>query len=43
MTPADVAAWVLDPQAAKPGALMPNVGLTPDEARLLAVYLTGLR
>ena len=43
MTPSDVASWVLDPQAIKPGALMPIVGVTPDEARLLAAYLTGLR
>jgi cytochrome c oxidase subunit 2 len=43
MTPADVAAWILDPQTIKPGALMPVVGLTPEEARLLAAYLTELR
>jgi len=43
MTAADLAAWILDPQSLKPGALMPVVGVTPDEATLLAAYLIELR
>jgi cytochrome c oxidase subunit 2 len=39
----NVAAWILDPVAMKPGAKMPALGLTPAEARALATYLTSLK
>jgi cytochrome c oxidase subunit II len=41
-TPDNVAAWLLDPPAIKPGAKMPALGLTPGEARAVAVYLVSL-
>ncbi len=41
--PQTVAAWLKDPQAVKPGAKMPNLGLTDDEARALAAYLLSLK
>jgi len=39
-TPTNIAKWVSNPPAVKPGALMPVLGLSPDEARALAAYLT---
>jgi cytochrome c oxidase subunit 2 len=39
----NVARWVLDPPAMKPGAKMPSLGLTPAEARAVATYLTSLK
>ena len=39
-TPDNIARWVENPPAVKQGALMPVIGLTPDEARALAAYLT---
>jgi len=42
-TPDNVAAWVRDPQRLKPGAKMPELGLTEDQAKALAAYLTGLK
>jgi cytochrome c oxidase subunit 2 len=42
-TPDNVAAWVRDPQRLKPGAKMPDVGLTDDQAKAVAAYLTGLK
>jgi cytochrome c oxidase subunit 2 len=39
-TPTNIARWVQNPPAVKPGALMPVIGITPDEARALAAYLT---
>jgi cytochrome c oxidase subunit 2 len=41
--PGTLAAWLKDPQAVKPGAKMPNLGLTDDQARALAAYLLGLK
>lgn len=41
--PQTVAAWLKDPQAIKPGAKMPNLGLTDEEARALAAYLLSLK
>lgn len=38
----NVAAWVRDPAAIKPGVKMPALGLTEAEARALAVYLLSL-
>ena len=31
--------WIQDPQGIEPGTAMPNLGITPDEARDLAAYL----
>jgi cytochrome c oxidase subunit 2 len=42
-TPSELAAWIRDPQHAKPGARMPNLGLSPSEATRLATFLRGLR
>jgi len=42
-TPANVAAWVREPQRLKPGAKMPELGLTDEQANAVAVYLTGLK
>jgi cytochrome c len=35
----DLAKWILNPQALKPGTAMPNLGLSPDEAAAAAAYL----
>ena len=35
----DVKAWLRNPQAVKPGALMPNLNLKEDEVEALAAYL----
>jgi cytochrome c oxidase subunit II len=42
-TPDNVAAWVRDPQRLKPGAKMPELGLTEEQSKAVAAYLTGLR
>jgi cytochrome c oxidase subunit II len=42
-TPENVAAWVKDPPALKPGSRMPNLGLSDADAKALALYLTGLK
>jgi cytochrome c oxidase subunit II len=42
-TPDNVAAWVKDPPALKPGSRMPNLGLSDADARALALYLTSLK
>jgi cytochrome c oxidase subunit 2 len=39
----NVAAWLRDPPAIKPGAKMPALGLTDDQARKIARYLESLR
>ena len=39
----NVAAWLKNPPALKPGAKMPALGLTDAEARAVATYLTSLR
>jgi cytochrome c len=41
--PDDLKAWVLNPPAKKPGTLMPNVGLTDDEATKIVAYLELLK
>jgi cytochrome c oxidase subunit 2 len=41
--PQTLAAWLKDPQAVKPGAKMPNLGLTDEQARALAAYLLSLK
>jgi cytochrome c oxidase subunit II len=42
-TPDNVAAWVREPQRLKPGAKMPELGLTDAQANAVAAYLTGLK
>jgi cytochrome c oxidase subunit 2 len=42
-TPDNVAAWVRDPQRLKPGAKMPDLGLTAEQAKAVAAYLTDLK
>jgi cytochrome c oxidase subunit 2 len=39
----NVAAWLKDPPALKPGVKMPALGLTDEQARAIATYLTGLK
>ncbi|WP_441290768.1 c-type cytochrome [Sorangium sp. KYC3313] len=39
MEPADLAAWVLDPAAIKPGTPMPQVPMSPAEARDIAAFV----
>lgn len=40
--PANLIAWLEDPQAIEPGTAMPSQGVTPDEARHIAAYLYTL-
>jgi cytochrome c oxidase subunit 2 len=42
-TPENMALWLADPDAVKPGSLMPNFRLTPAQASDLAAYLESLR
>jgi cytochrome c oxidase subunit 2 len=42
-TPANLARWLHDPQAVKPGALMPNLHLSQPEIHALVAYLEGLK
>jgi cytochrome c len=35
--------WLDNPQAVKPGTAMPDLGVSPDEARHMAAYLQTLR
>lgn len=42
-TPDNVAEWVKDPQRLKPGVKMPALGLTDEQAKALAAYLTSLK
>ena len=41
--PDDLKAWILNPPAKKPGTLMPNLGLTDDEATKIVAYLELLK
>lgn len=41
-TPDQVARWLTDPTGRKPGALMPNLGLTPEQVNALVAYLMSL-
>ena len=41
--PPRLVAWLLDPQALKPGTPMPDMGLTEQEARHIAAFLYTLR
>jgi cytochrome c oxidase subunit 2 len=42
-TPENLAIYLHDPQAVKPGVLMPNFRLTDDEITALMAYLSGLK
>lgn len=42
-TPDNVAKWILDPQAIKPGAKMTKIAMSPDEAKAIAAFLTSLK
>ncbi|HET6865473.1 MAG TPA: cytochrome c oxidase subunit II [Solirubrobacteraceae bacterium] len=42
-TPAYLKAWVANPQAIKPGARMPDLGLSPGEVSQLVAYLESLK
>jgi len=41
--PDDLKKWILNPPAEKPGTLMPNLGLTDDQATLIVAYLETLK
>lgn len=41
--PDDLKKWILNPAALKPGTLMPNVGLTDDEATKIVAFLETLK
>jgi cytochrome c len=41
--PEDLKKWILNPPALKPGTLMPNVGLSDDEATKIVAYLELLK
>jgi cytochrome c len=41
--PDDLKAWILNPPAKKPGTLMPNLGLTDDQATKIVAYLELLK
>lgn len=42
-TPENLTAWLMDPQAIKPAAKMPALGLTEAQARAISAYLLSLR
>ena|SRR5262249_6626476 len=42
-TPEHLAAWLRDPPEVKPGARMPNLGLSPQEISQLVAYLESLK
>jgi cytochrome c oxidase subunit 2 len=42
-TPENMVRWLKNPQAVKPGVLMPNLGLTDDQAKALTAYLMTLK
>lgn len=41
--PDALARWIVDPASMKPGTAMPAMGVSPDDARHMAAYLTALR
>lgn len=41
--PATLQRWLQDPQSVVAGTAMPNVGMSPDDARDMAAYLLSLR
>ncbi|HEY3054369.1 MAG TPA: c-type cytochrome [Thermoanaerobaculia bacterium] len=42
-TPQNMTQWLQNPQAFDPGSAMPNLGVTPDDARDLAAFLFTLK
>lgn len=42
-TPEHMQQWIENPQAIKPGALMPNFKLSPDQVKALTAYMESLR
>ena len=42
-TPSNLTRWLDNPQAVKPGTAMPDLGVSPEEARHMAAYLLTLR
>jgi cytochrome c len=42
-TPANLAAWLENPQEIDPGNAMPDMGVSPEDARDMAAYLYTLR
>jgi putative membrane protein len=42
-TPENLASWIQDPQAIVQGNVMPNMGITPNEARQIAAYVDSLK
>jgi cytochrome c len=42
-TPANMAAWIENPQDVDPGNLMPDVGVSPEDALNITAFLYGLR
>jgi cytochrome c oxidase subunit 2 len=42
-TPGHLAGWVANPQAIKPGNLMPRIPLRPEELQAVVAYLASLR
>jgi cytochrome c oxidase subunit 2 len=42
-TPGNLAAWIRNPQAIKPGVMMPDLGLSGSQVHELVVYLESLR
>src|SRR4051794_15193680 len=41
-TPDNLARWIIDPQSVEPGTAMPNLNVTPQQARDIVAYLEGL-
>ena len=41
--PAMLARWIVDPASIVPGTLMPNMGVSPEDAHAMALYLGSLR
>ena len=42
-TDENLAHWLQNPPAQKPGSLMPNLGLTPQQITALVAYLQSLK
>jgi cytochrome c1 len=42
-SPENLVRWIKDPKKVEPGTAMPNLGLSDQEARDVAAYLTNLR
>ena len=42
-TPDNIAKWIENPDHMKPGALMPNLGMTGEQSKALAAYLLSLK